>query len=118
VESIDRIIAEVPTIEQDRVRSRLADVLRVVLSQKLVPTTAGGRTLAKEVMVMTPSIRAAIKNNNTNEIYQMISEGGQWGMNTIEQDLARLCFERKISTEAAINYSNNKRRIQQLLKLA
>ncbi|MBN2365721.1 MAG: twitching motility protein PilT, partial [Calditrichaeota bacterium] len=117
VESIDRIIAEVPTIEQERVRSRLADVLRVVMSQKLVPTLAGGRTLAKEVMVMTPSIRAAIKNNNTNEIYQMISEGGQWGMNTIEQDLAKLYMERKISMDTAVNYSNNKRRIQQLLKM-
>jgi len=118
VESIDRIIAEVPNIEQDRVRSRLADVLRIVMSQKLVPTLSGERTLAKEVMVMTPSIRAAIKNNNTNEIYQMISEGHQWGMSTMEQDLARLFFERKISSETAVNYSNNKRRIQQLLKLA
>jgi twitching motility protein PilT len=117
VESIDRIIAEVPNIEQDRVRSRLADVLRVVMSQKLVPTLTGERILAKEVMVMTPSIRAAIKNNNTNEIYQMISEGSQWGMTTIEQDLARLYFERKISVDTAVNYANNKRRIQQLLKL-
>lgn len=117
VESIDRIIAEVPNIEQDRVRSRLADVLRVVMSQKLVPTITGERVLAKELMVMTPSIRAAIKNNNTNEIYQMISEGSQWGMTTIEQDLTRLYFERKISVDTAVNYANNKRRIQQLLKL-
>jgi twitching motility protein PilT len=118
VESIDRIIAEVPNIEQDRVRSRLADVLRVVMSQKLVPTVGGSRALVKEIMVMTPSIRAAIKNNNTNEIYQMISEGHQWGMCTMEQDLARLYVERKISQETALNYSNNKRRIQQILKLA
>jgi twitching motility protein PilT len=117
VESIDRIIAEVPTIEQDRVRSRLADVLRVVLSQKLVPTVSGEQTLAKEVMVMTPSIRAAIKNNNTNEIYQMISEGQEWGMMTLEQDLARLYFERKITADTAVNFANNKRRIQQILKL-
>ncbi len=118
VESIDRIIAEVPNIEQDRIRSRLADVLRVVLSQKLIPTLSGARIMAKEVMVMTPSIRAAIKNNNTNEIYQMISEGHQWGMHTMEQDLAKLYFDRKISADSAVNYSNNKRRIQQLLKLA
>jgi twitching motility protein PilT len=118
VESIDRIIAEVSNIEQDRVRSRLADVLRIVMSQKLVPTVGGSRALVKEIMVMTPSIRAAIKNNNTNEIYQMISEGHQWGMCTMEQDLARLYMERKISQETALNYSNNKRRIQQILKLA
>ena len=117
VESIDRIIAEVPTIEQDRVRNRLADVLRVVISQKLVPSVSGEQVLAKEVMVMTPSIRAAIKNNNTNEIYQMISEGQEWGMMTLEQDLARLYFERKITVDTAVNFANNKRRIQQILKL-
>jgi twitching motility protein PilT len=117
VESIDRIIAEVPTIEQDRIRSRLADVLRVVLSQKLIPTVSGEQTLAKEIMVMTPSIRAAIKNNNTNEIYQMISEGQEWGMMTLEQDLARLYFERKITVDSAVNFANNKRRVQQILKL-
>jgi len=116
-ESIDRIIAEVPTIEQDRVRSRLADVLRVVLSQKLVPSVSGEQVLAKEVMVMTPSMRAAIKNNNTNEIYQMISEGQEWGMMTLEQDLARLFFERKINADTAVNFANNKRRVQQILKL-
>jgi twitching motility protein PilT len=117
VESIDRIIAEVPTIEQDRIRSRLADVLRVVLSQKLIPTVSGEQTLAKEIMVMTPSIRAAIKNNNTNEIYQMISEGQEWGMMTLEQYLARLYFERKITVDSAVNFANNKRRVQQILKL-
>lgn len=117
VESIDRILGEVPPIEQERVRNRLADILRCVISQKLVPTLDGKRILAKEVMIMTPSIRAAIKNNNTGEIYQMINEGKKQGMNTIEQDLARLYLEKKISVETAVSYANNKRRIQQLLKL-
>jgi twitching motility protein PilT len=118
VESIDRIIGEVPPIEQERVRNRLADILRCVISQKLVPSLDGKRVLAKEVMVMTPSIRAAIKNNNTGEIYQMIAEGAEFGMITMEQDLRRLYLERKISLETAINYANNKRRMQQLLQAA
>lgn len=115
VESIDRIIAEVPSIEQERVRNRLADVLRCVVSQKLVPSLDGKVILAKEVMLMTPSVRAAIKNNNTQEIYQMISEGGELGMITMEQDLRRLHGARRISIEMAMNFANNKRRMEQLL---
>jgi len=115
VESIDRIIGEIPPIEQERVRNRLADVLRCVISQKLVPTLDGKRTLAKELFLMTPSIRSAIKNNNTGEIYQMISEGAKFGMNTMEQDLKRLYLEQKITLDTAFNYANNKRRMQQLL---
>jgi len=99
------------------VKNRLADILRCVISQKLVPALDSNRVLAKEVMVMTPSIKAAIKNNNTSEIYQMIAESKKYGMTTIEQDLARLYVQRRISRETAMNFANNKRRMQQLLNV-
>jgi twitching motility protein PilT len=118
VESIDRIIGEVPPVEQERVRNRMADVLRCVMSQKLIPSLDGKRVLAREVMVMTPSVRSAIKNNNTGEIYQMIQESGEQGMTTMEQDLKRLFVQKKISLESTINFSNNKKRMQQLLGAA
>jgi twitching motility protein PilT len=114
-ESIDRIIAEVPVTDRERVRHRLADILQCVVSQKLLPGADGKLILAKEVLVMTPSVKAAIKNNNTGEIYQMICEGSEYGMITMEQDLKRLFHAGKISQETAINFANNKRRIEQLL---
>jgi twitching motility protein PilT len=118
VESIDRIIGETPPVEQERVRNRLADTLRCVMSQKLIPSLDGKRVMAKEIMLGTPSVRAAIKNNNTGEIYQMISEGTEQGMTTMEMDLKRLYLQKKISLENAINYANNKRRMQQLLQVS
>lgn len=115
VESIDRIIAECDPVEQERVRNRLADVLISIVSQKLVPSLDGKRVLAKEVLLVTPSVKAAIKNNNTSEIYMMINQGGAQGMITMEQDLKRLYLAKKISLETAITYANNKTRIQQIL---
>ncbi len=115
VESIDRIIGEVPPLEQDRVRNRLGDVLRLVISQKLIPTLDHKRALAKEVLIVTPSVRAAIKNGNTGEIYQMITEGGALGMITMEQDLFRLYTKSLISVDEAVNHANNKKRIRQLI---
>ena len=117
-ESLDRIIGEMPPEEQDRVRIRLADILRCVISQKLVPGVDGKLVLAKEIMIMTSSIRAAIKNRNLSEIYQMINEGEKLGMMTMEQDLRRLCRAGKISLETALNYANNKRRLQQIMNMA
>ena len=116
MESIDRIIGETPINEQERVRMRLADVLTCVISQKLVNTIEGTRVLAKEVLVATPPVRAAIRNNNVSEIYQMLNEGSQYGMHTLEQDLVRLVKKRLISPEEALNQANNKTRIRQLLK--
>jgi twitching motility protein PilT len=115
VESIDRIIAEVHPNEQDRVRNRLADVLISVISQKLVPSLDGKRVMAKEVLLVNYNVKAAIKNNNTSEIYMMINQGGQQGMITMEQDLKRLYLSRKISLDNAIAYANNKTRMQQNL---
>ena len=115
VESIDRIVAEIHPNEQERVRNRLADVLVAIISQKLVPSLDGKRILAKEVLIVTPSVKAAIKNNNTSEIYMMINQGAPQGMITMEQDLKRLYLEKKISLENAVAYANNKTRIQQIL---
>lgn len=116
VETLDRIVAEYPTDEQERIRQRLADVLRCVISQKLCPKIGGGRILAKEVLWITSSARAAIKNNNTGEIYQMMWEGGSEGMTTLEQDLLRLVQQRMITPDTALDYANNKRRMAQLLR--
>lgn len=115
VESIDRILGEVHPNEQERVRNRLADVLISVVSQKLVPSLDGKRVLAKEVLIVNPNVKAAIKNNNTSEIYMMINQGTKNGMITMEQDLKRLYLKKKISLETAVAYANNKTRIKQIL---
>ena len=60
----------------------------------LLPAVGGGRALAKEVLWVTSAVRAAIKNGNTHEIYQMIWQGSDQGMLTLEQDLARLVEDR------------------------
>jgi len=117
VESVDRIIGEVPSEEQNRVRERLADVLSVVISQKLPKTLDGKRTLAKEVLLMTPPIRAAIKNNNLDEIYQMLQQSSALGMVTLEQDLKRLFEEKKISYEEALANANDKKRFKEIVKV-
>ncbi len=115
MESIERIVGEVPAEEQNRVKARLADVLTCVMSQKLVPSLDGKRVLAKEVLLVTPPVRAAIRNDNVNEIYQMMAEGSELGMMTMEQDLKRLFHTGRISREEALNNANNKKRFLQLI---
>ncbi len=114
-ESVHRIVAECPVDEQQRVRMRLADVLSVVICQKLVPSLDGKRVLAKEVLSVTPNVSAAIVNNNISEIYQMITEGKEYGMVTMEQDLMRLYVSKIIDSKVAISYANNKKRMLDLL---
>ena len=115
VESLDRIVAEVNENEQERVRNRLADVITAVISQKLVPAKDGKLILAKEVLIVNQNVRAAIKNNNTGEIYMMINQASGQGMITMEQDLKRLYHEGQISLENALQYANNKSLFKQII---
>ena len=118
IESVARIVAEYPKEEQERVRIRLAEVLRCIVSQKLLPKIGGGRVLVKEVLWVTPSVRAAIKGNNLDEIYQMMWEGRAQGQHTLEQDLFRLLRNRLISKNTALEFANNKKRLAQLMGMA
>ena len=116
VESIYRIIAEFPPNEQDRIRYRLADVLKVIISQKLVPTISGERTLAKEILSVNQFVQAAIRNNNISEIFQMITEGKTKGMFTMQQDLYRLYKQKIITAQTAMNFANNRKVMGRLLQ--
>jgi len=117
IDSIHRIIAEFPPDEQERIRNRLADVLSVTMSQKLVPTVDHKLVMAKEILAVDASVQAAIRNKNIGEIYQMMIEGRRLGMCTLEQDLQDL-FKRGIITNVtAMNFANNKKRMAQLLTI-
>jgi twitching motility protein PilT len=65
---------------------------------------------------MTSSARAAIKNENINEIYQMMWEGGNLGQTTLEQDLFRLVRQREVTPEDALDFANNKKRLKRLMR--
>ncbi len=116
VESIHRIIAMFPPNEQDRIRYRLAETLKVVVSQKLVPNRRGSLSLAKEILSVDYSVQAAIRNNNITELFQMMTEGKKRGMYTMQQNLLHLVQNGTISAETAMDYANNKKVMLQLLK--
>lgn len=115
IDSIHRIVAEFPPDEQERIRNRLADVLTVIMSQKLIPTVDNKLILAKEILSVDNSVQAAIRNKNIGEIYQMMIEGRKMGMITLEQDLQRLYKSGIITNRTAMNFANNKGRMMQLL---
>lgn len=115
-ESIDRILGETHPTEQARIRERLADVLICVISQKLIPSLDGKLVLAKEVLVATPAVKSAIRNENTDEIYQLIYQSRKQGMITMEQDLVNLYRSEKISYQEAYSHANHKKRFEDLIK--
>ncbi len=102
-ETINRIIAQFPTDEQNRVRLSVAGVLQGVISQRLVPTLDGGRRAAMEVLVRTPRIEKLIMENRDYEIRDAIEAGKEhYKSQSFDQSILDLYNDGIISKEQAM----------------
>ena len=80
----------------------LSNVLKGVISQRLVPTVDGKRSAALEVMVSTPRIKTLIMENRDSEIRDTIEEGKEiYGSQSFDQAILDLYTKGTISKEAA-----------------
>jgi twitching motility protein PilT len=101
-QTINRIIDVFPTNQQAQVRAQVSLVLEGIVSQMLIPRTDGkGRVMAMEVMVMTPAIRNMIREDHVHQIYGAMQAGTKFGMQTMNQSLARLVRQGLIAREEA-----------------
>lgn len=106
--TVDRIIDVFPAAEKEMVRSMLSESLRAVISQTLMKKASGGRVAAHEIMVGTPAIRNLIRENKIPQMYSAIQTGQQYGMQTLDQNLAELMKKGIISKQIAKSKAANK----------
>ncbi len=103
-ETVNRIIAQFPTDEQNRVRMSLAGVLQGVISQRLIPTVDGKRRAAMEVLVRTPTIEKLIMENRDYEIRDVIEAGKEhYKSQSFDQAILDLYNEGVISRKQALD---------------
>lgn len=116
-ETMDRVINMFPPHEKVHLCMRLANSLRAVISQKLVPRADGaGRVCACEVMICTPTISKMIEDGHFGELYHAISEGHFWGMQTMNQSLIKYVKAGVITEDVALNYAGIASELRQLLR--
>jgi twitching motility protein PilT len=87
-ESINRMIDFFPPHMHSQVRAMLAGTLKGVVSQRLVPSTDGGRVVACEVLRSTGRVRDMIMDPaETGNLGEVIANGAYYGMRTFDQAL-------------------------------
>ena len=97
-ETVDRIVDAFPTDQQEQIRTQLATCLVCILSQVLLPRSdKPGRIAAFEILIVTPSIQALIRDNKTYRITSDIQTGAKYGMQTLDSHLLTLYDAAKIS---------------------
>ena len=114
--SINRIVDVFPSHQQAQVRSQLSLTLKAVLSQQLVPHISGrGMVLCTEVMLVNDSIKNIIRELKTEQIYLVIQTNRHNGMQTMNYSLFDNVKKRNISSQTAMEYSNNREELAKLL---
>jgi twitching motility protein PilT len=107
--TIGRLVSVFNAEEQTMVRLRLADSLKAVISQRLLPRAAGpGRVLALEILVQTKTVQEHIKDAaRTSELRDVLEKGGSYGMQSFDQHLAALYRAGTITLEVASAAASN-----------
>jgi twitching motility protein PilT len=116
-DTIERIVNIFPPHEKTQICLRLSTALLAVISQKLIARSDGtGRVAAVEVMVNTPTIAKLIEEGRSSQIYSAITEGGYWGMQTMNQSLLKFCRAGVVTEEDALANAGNLTELKQMLR--
>ena len=91
-------------------------MLQAILSQVLLPDGKGnGRAMACEVLMVTSAIRNLIREQKIEQIMIVLQTGGKFGMQTMNQSLAKLFQRRLISMETAMSRSSDADELRSLM---
>lgn len=115
-QTIHRVIDVFPAHQQAQVRAQLGGALQAVVSQTLCKRADGpGRVVATEVMVATPAIRNLIREGKTHQIYSLIQAGRDNGMQSMDQHLADLARQGRISYETGLEKCHHNEEFNRLM---
>lgn len=107
-DTINRIVDVFP--EKEQARTQLAQVLKAVVCQQLVPSTIDDgegnriRIPVFEIMKATDAIQNMIRENKVNQLNSAMQSGAGEGMCTMDGNLLRLFQEGKITKSTALKY--------------
>ena len=109
-QTINRILGMFEQEEQAQVRARLADTVRYIVCQRLLPRSAGGRVAALEIMGMNLRINDIILNGESEgkTIHEVITTSTAFGMQTFDQHILNLYKADIITEETAFSYCSQK----------
>ncbi len=108
-ETINRIVDMYPKEQQNQARLSLANSLKGIVCQRLVPRATGqGRVAVVEVMVMTTRIYEFVMDPaQLPMIEDAIAEGGYYGMQTFDQHLLQLYGDGEVTLRDALAAATN-----------
>ncbi len=114
--TIDRVIDVFPPFQQQQIRMQLSMTLVAVISQQLLLSTDGkSRVPAVETLIATPAVRNLIRENKVHQVAGIMQASTSSGNQLMDNALANLFRQGRISREDALFYCIDKNYISTLL---
>ncbi len=116
-ETVDRIIDIFPPHQQNQIKNQLAAVLKIIITQKLLPRTNNlGRIPALEILISTPAVSATIRDGKTYLINNILETGEGQGQIIFEKYLLQLFRQGEITKETAFSYAIRPKELEKFIK--
>ena len=109
-QTVNRFVGLFDKEEEAQIRVRLADTLRWIACQRLLPKIGGGRIAAFEIMTANLRVKDSILHGESEgkTFYEIIQGGNAFGMMTFDQSIIGLYQEDLITEETAMSYASKK----------
>jgi twitching motility protein PilT len=109
-QTINRILGMFTIDEENQLRIRLADTVRWIVCQRLLPKLGGGRVAAFEIMGSNLRIKDTILHGESEgkTYYEIIQAGRAFGMTTFDDYIVDLFEKELIDEETAMAYASRK----------
>ena len=108
--TINRILGMFPNEDEQQIRIRLADSLRWVVCQRLLPKIGGGRVASFEILGTSLRVKDAILNGEAEgkTFHDIMEAGNAFGMITFDQHLVSLYEQGQITQETAMAFASHR----------
>jgi len=114
-QTVERIISSFAFEKQNQVRSQLAQVIEVVISQRLIPSPSKGVVPAVEVMLANDAVRNLIREGKVHMIDNVINTSSQVGMVSLDRSIAYLVNNGLVEFQEAIKYTMRPEEFRRLI---
>ena len=108
--TVNRILGMFSTEDAEQIRIRLADTMRWVVSQRLLPQVGGGRVATFEILGTNLRVKDLILHGESEgkTFYEIMEASNAFGMITFDQHIIGLFEQGLISQETAMGYCSHK----------
>ncbi len=111
--TLNRLLDVFPAAQQTQIRASVAESLRGIVCQRLLPAPSGGLVMACEIMVNNMAIANLVRDGKTTGLRNSMETGVREGMCLMDNVIFGLWQEGKLSKETALeNISNRALRVK------